>query len=49
MAAAENWARERGLKSARFTSQIKREDAHRLYRRLGYAVTKTSHVFEKGL
>lgn len=49
IAAAEEWGRKRGLRRCVFTSRITREDAHRLYRRLGYEVAKTSHVFEKGL
>ncbi|MBL7715420.1 MAG: GNAT family N-acetyltransferase [Bdellovibrionales bacterium] len=47
--AAEDWARARGLPEIRFASQTKRTDAHRLYERLGYTITKTSHFFKKAL
>ncbi|HTB96185.1 MAG TPA: GNAT family N-acetyltransferase [Terracidiphilus sp.] len=46
-AAAEQWARERGLKKVRVTSRTTRDDAHRFYLRNGFEVTKTSKVFEK--
>lgn len=47
VSSAENWARERGLKSIVVRSQIAREGAHRFYEREGYARTKTSAVFTK--
>ncbi len=43
----EKWARERGLELMRLTSNIKREEAHEFYRKLGYESSKTSHVFSK--
>jgi GNAT superfamily N-acetyltransferase len=49
LARVEEWARDRGLGRVRFTSNIIRTEAHRLYRRLGYGSSKTSHVFEKSL
>ncbi len=47
VARAESWAREQGMAGIVVRSQIKREDAHRFYLRLGYARTKTSAVFAK--
>lgn len=49
VAAAEEWARERGLRKMRVRSNIKRERARRFYERLGYSVTKTQNVFDKVL
>lgn len=44
---AEDWARQRGLKSVLVRSRDVREGAHRFYLREGYARTKTSAVFTK--
>lgn len=41
------WTKERGLNTIHFTSRATRTDAHKLYQRLGYEVTKTSHWFQK--
>jgi GNAT superfamily N-acetyltransferase len=49
LAAAETWARERGASRMVVRSRIARERAHRFYEREGYALIKTSHVFEKSL
>jgi GNAT superfamily N-acetyltransferase len=49
LAAAEAWARERGATRMVVRSRIARERAHRFYEREGYALVKTSHVFEKRL
>jgi GNAT superfamily N-acetyltransferase len=49
LAAAEVWARERGAGTMVVRSRIARERAHRFYEREGYALVKTSHVFEKRL
>ena len=46
---AESWAGERRLPLIRVRSNVAREDAHRFYRRHGYATNKTSHVFTKVL
>ena len=46
---AEEWAVARGCRVMRLASRVARERAHRFYRREGYAVLKTSHVFEKRL
>ena len=45
MAAAEDWARRRGIRLIRLRSNVIRDDAHRFYRRLGYADSKTSLLF----
>ena len=49
LAAAEAWAHERGVTTMVVRSRIARERAHRFYEREGYALVKTSHVFEKPL
>ena len=49
LAAGEAWARERGVTTMVVRSRIVRERAHRFYEREGYALVKTSHVFEKPL
>jgi GNAT superfamily N-acetyltransferase len=47
--AAEAWAREHGARTMTVSSRIARERAHRFYRREGYALLKTSHVFTRSL
>jgi GNAT superfamily N-acetyltransferase len=47
--AAEEWSRAQKLGRVRVRSNIIREGARRFYERLGYAVTKTQNVFDKGL
>jgi len=49
LAAAEAWAREHGAARMVVRSRIARERAHQFYERKGYALIKTSHVFEKSL
>lgn len=49
VAEAERWAREEGLPLVRVRSNVVRERTHRFYQKLGYAVTKTSHLFVKKL
>lgn len=49
VARAEQWARDAGFMQILVRSQTFREDAHRFYRREGYAQTKTSAVFSKPL
>jgi GNAT superfamily N-acetyltransferase len=49
LAAAEAWARDRGAETMVVRTRITRERAHRFYEREGYALAKTSHVFEKRL
>lgn len=47
--AAEAWARERGCRELLVATRITRERAHGFYRRQGYELLKTSHVFSKPL
>lgn len=49
VAAAEEWARERGLSRIRVRSNVNRERTHAFYERLGYRTTKSQKVFDKGL
>jgi len=49
VAEAEAWARSRGYTMMRVRSNSIREAAHRFYRRLGYQLVKTQHVFSKPL
>lgn len=49
LAAAETWASERGCERLLVATRVTREDAHRFYRREGYEIDKTSHIFEKPL
>lgn len=46
---AEEWAAARGCHALLVATRVTREDAHRFYRREGYRLLKTSHVFEKDL
>jgi GNAT superfamily N-acetyltransferase len=46
---AEQWAAARGCHALLVATRVTREDAHRFYRREGYRLLKTSHVFEKEL
>jgi GNAT superfamily N-acetyltransferase len=43
----EAWARERGLRTVKVRSNITREESHPFYLRLGYARSKTQHVYLK--
>lgn len=47
--AAEAWAVARGAQTLTVATRITREDAHRFYRREGYELDKTSHIFTKPL
>ena len=49
MAAAEEWARRRGLSTLRLRSNLVREEAHAFYRRQGFTSSKTSLLFTKAL
>ncbi len=49
LAAAEDWARERGYRQVRLRSNVIREAAHEFYRRRGYEVFKTQLNFRKPL
>jgi GNAT superfamily N-acetyltransferase len=45
----EAWARERGCRAVYVRSNVKREQAHRFYLRIGYQVIKTSLTLVKSL
>ncbi|HET9879798.1 MAG TPA: GNAT family N-acetyltransferase [Candidatus Limnocylindria bacterium] len=47
LAAAEEWATAHDLRSMRVQSRVERAGAHRFYERHGYAVAKTSLVFDR--
>ena len=49
VAAAEEWARTRGVARIRVRSNVKRERTHAFYERLGYDTTKSQKVFDKKL
>lgn len=49
VAAAERWARDRGLGAIRVRSNVTREGAHAFYRHLGYEKIKQQGVFRKSL
>jgi GNAT superfamily N-acetyltransferase len=49
MAAAEDWARDRGAQAVRLRSGAPRADAHAFYRALGYREGKAALGFEKDL
>ncbi len=49
VAAAEDWARARGLGAMRLRSRVQRTGAHEFYRRLGYALAKKQLQFRKPL
>lgn len=49
LAAAESWARERGLAELLVRSNVIRERAHGFYERHGYARVKSQHLFRKTL
>jgi GNAT superfamily N-acetyltransferase len=47
--AAESWARDRGCEALIVATRVTRTGAHRFYRREGYDLDKTSHIFLKAL
>lgn len=49
VASAEAWAAERGCREMLVATRVTRERAHVFYRREGYELLKTSHVFSKRL
>ena len=49
LTAAETWAAGRGSRTLMVATRVTRNDAHRFYRREGFALNKTSHIFEKPL
>jgi hypothetical protein len=46
LAAAKNWARERGASHLKLDSKLAREDAHRFYEREGPSGRSYSYVYE---
>jgi GNAT superfamily N-acetyltransferase len=46
---AEHWALNGGFSSIALTSSISRSDAHSFYKRIGFQVEATSHLFRKKL
>ena len=49
VAAAEAWARERGVGTLSLRSNVVRTEAHAFYEGLGFSRTKTSYTFRKSL
>ncbi len=49
LTAAETWAAGHGSRTVQVATRVTRNDAHRFYRREGFALNKTSHIFEKPL
>lgn len=49
VSAAETWARSKNIPLIRLTSNVLREDAHRFYKREGYEILKTWHLFTKSV
>jgi GNAT superfamily N-acetyltransferase len=49
LARAEEWARERGVRTIGLRSNVIRERAHAFYEREGYTVLKKQKAFRKGL
>jgi GNAT superfamily N-acetyltransferase len=49
VAAAESWARSRGVARIRVRSNVKRERTHTFYERHGYTTTKSQKVLDKKL
>jgi GNAT superfamily N-acetyltransferase len=49
LAAAEAWAAGHGCSTLLVATRVTRVDAHRFYRREGYDLDKTSHIFTKAL
>ncbi len=47
--AAEAWARARGCRDLLVATRVTRERAHAFYRRHGYGLLKTSHMFTRRL
>jgi GNAT superfamily N-acetyltransferase len=47
MEQAEQWGREKGLKSVYLRSNVIRKDGHVFYQRLGYSIIKVQYAFRK--
>jgi len=46
---AERWARERGFRKIRVRSNALRTEAHVFYPALGFARSKTQHIYDRPL
>ena len=49
VAASEAWASRLGFSSIRVRSNVSRAESHPFYRRIGFSLTKTQHVYQKSL
>ena len=49
MSQAEAWTQAHGYSEVRLRSGLHRTEAHQFYKDIGYALTKTSHMFRKAL
>ena len=49
VAAAEHWARSRGIDEVFVRSNVVRPESHPFYERIGYLLSKTQHVYRKRL
>ena len=49
VAEAESWAAARGHRTLRVRTRVTRERAHNFYRKAGFELDKTQHVFDKSL
>jgi len=49
MAKAEEWAKSKGSKTMKLSSNVKRIDSHRFYEKIGYLKTKEQAAFSKKL
>jgi GNAT superfamily N-acetyltransferase len=49
IAAVEEWARESGIHTVRLHTNIIREEAHKFYKDLGFAINKTQYSMVKNL
>lgn len=47
--AAENWAKDKGIKKARIVSDVNRTHGHSLFKKLGYVINETDFEFKKVL
>lgn len=47
--AAENWAKDKGIKKARIVSDVNRTHGHSLFKKLGYVINETDFEFKKAL
>jgi len=47
VAQGEAWAAQRGHRTLRVRTRITRERAHKFYRRAGFILDKTQHIFDK--